>query len=432
MPQTPGTPPRRGLRAFLLDLFASPWVPAALAVLAPVGGFWAAVQLDPIKQSVAALFPPLRTDTVFGPHIAFAVLVLILLGLGIGWVVHRYADAKKIAEKQKEIVAAQGKLESLQQRLQKQITYAQALGLDRALDEFRESIEGAFDAFLLVAASSRRHERHQVVRAIRVVLGYFASFCRAIDQAGPGSVYTAALLLFHGREELNAMEPAERNALLTEPAFYFYNELSVDPGQLSGVLEQRQELSTSTLHRISRGAHDVAPPPQAGPPAQSGEGADRPVAGKHAEWDIDPTAASVVLPVPDPERARVADGGTTFWGCLPGAPCSALTRSGHELFESIARVHEWMEKNSSLGQNVRLRLMQFFSPTGPGATVQSFLTVPIVHEKQLLGVVSITRATPGLLADGRDRIVVNAASPLLHFLAFLIACYKAAARRKEG
>jgi len=376
---------------------ASPWVAAALAVGAPLAGFWAGTQGAAIHDAVSLIAwlqpPPWQ---LLGVPAVFWVLVGIIAVLGLAWVVHKYADAANVNDRQMAVV------EMFEQ--------ATRLGLSRGLNALRESVERAHYAYLVATldgarGNDRARRRTRLEESIRQVLGHMALFARELDAAPSSTTYSAAIYIFHSSARLRAMPDADRELLLGRERFVFYDELPRDPAQISGVLEMRPELSTRALD-----TEGFAP---------------------------DPTSPQIVLPVPRPDNGFATVGGRERWKGLPGAPYTALTQKAVP-FESIEAVVNWIDAHADLTAATRQRLLSQFDYSTPGHgrnEVRSFLPLPIVMPAQveeqqaqrvLVGVAVIQSSAANLLAGHRHETFANVGTPFLVYLASLVVDYLAA------
>jgi hypothetical protein len=362
----------------LRQVLAHPLVPAILAIVAPVAGFWVALRNQEIKEALATLSVPIPAQ-VLGIDGSLFVFVALLVALGLGFAAHKWAEANAIAERQA--------------MLEENIRVMATLGVERAAQQFREAVHDSFSPATLAFAPAVTGE--QLARAIRIVLGNLAVFAKELDLAPRSTAYSCSLMLYWPRSQLLALSE-ERRATLMKRAV-FAKHLPRDPAQLAGVLELRRELSTSTE-----------------------------LGGR----EPDPSTPEIVLPV---NASTFSKGPARHkYAVLPGAPYSAATRQ-FAVFRTIEAIMAWCEHDADFSAGLRTDIRDFFE-RGPGRTVKSVATIPVLSPGEadaqggVLGVIALQRSSPNILPAGRHQIFMPIATPLVLFVAQLLIAYRASGR----
>lgn len=383
--------PDAGFAVVARNALSHPIFPALLSLLAPLAGLWVAAHNDTIRDSVARAIPT-ATWVLGGASGDVWIFVLLLVILGAGFALHKWAEAAKNSANQKALeIGFRSRQEDLGQNialLKESISVVATLGMDRVVDQFQTVVRHSYPAGTVAFAASPSKE--ELAASIRVVLGNLALFARELDVAPGKAEYSAIVLLFHSRDSVEAMTKDARDALLKNRAFEMHSLW--DLPQLQGVLECSPELSTS---------------------GNAGN--------KHG---MDPTTPQIVFPVPKVYKSSAGNGRTRYM-VLPGAPYSAATGS-YALFSSIRALEDWCEREADLTDALRGDISRYFAD-GPGSAIKSFITIPLTISEgealKVVGVVAIQRSTLGILPGGRHLVFVPIVEPFLLFLSQLVARY---------
>ena len=355
------------IKKFFISIFASPITAAALAVAAPLAGFWVAVRNQSIRDSINERIPTLdKVDfEIFGLNADASVFVVIILVFVIGFALHKAAEASKARERH--------------QLLDKEIQVVATLGLERAADDFLDAIRFSYPTVILNALAEKPDEG-DLIKAIKLVLGKTATFVGRWMPLHHRPNMAVQCLSFIHRKVLKISRM--RNVPTCSRIMFLKNMILI----LKNCVEC---LSCIQSFR---------PRPQ----ETDGGGVRR-----------------IILPVPEADQifstAVAKDGGQRF-KVLPGAAYSAALGK-HAIIRNRNDLQDWCE-NADYEDQVRQAILRYFT-TGNGKEVKSFLTLPLYRlslsigdKPALLGVLSIERSTEGLLPGQREKVFVPISSPL--------------------
>jgi hypothetical protein len=361
----------------LRRLLAHPLIPGILALGAPLAGFWVAIRNDAIKAALDVYLQTLNVPpTILGVDANLFIFLLFLTLLGAGFALHRWADAALASKRQGQ--------------LERNIRVIATLGIERAAEQFREAIQGSFDAATVAFVDTAT--RTQLAAAIRIVIGNLAVFAKELDGAAKTTAYSCSLMIYWSQEKLLAMSPKRLEALQARAVFR--DHITTEPRQLAGMLELRRELTTSTV-----------------------------LAGK----EPDRLAQELVLPVVAPTFLMTGRG--RKYKVLPGAPFSAATRE-FCVFRSIADLLAWCEQDADFSDGLRQEIANYFA-TGPGKNVKSFAAIPILAsasdggEAPVIATLALQCSRAQILPAERHEIFMQIVTPFLLLIALLLATYLA-------
>ncbi len=231
-------------------------------------------------------------------------------------------------------------------------------------------------SFLVAArASGRTAKETDIISAVQAVLASVLYLAREFDDGGPGTVYSANVMVYHDAEMLRRNNPGKLEELQKGLVFF---EQGAGAESLAGLLELMPEFSM------------------------------RLAANGGAELDADTPV--IVLPVP----AQRNDGHKVTF--LPGAPEAFCSEIGYAGYEDTSTLADWCRTNSALRPKVADDVEAYFSPSGGGAAIKSFTSLafgePSVGEEkaysQPVGILNLHSNRTEFLGEarrGRDLFV---------------------------
>lgn len=222
----------------------------------------------------------------------------------------------------------------------------------------------------------------QVEEAIRNVIGAILETARDFDQGGDSS-YCGNIMLW--RENGDSIEAAS--------PIHIVNYVKGDP-QVSGLLELIPELSTTT------------------------EGNER--------YDKDLSIKSIILQIPS-DASPVHDKEMNLrYPLLPGAPLAFINKV-FVSYESISKLHEWIDTKCGLEARAISKIKSYFSH-GDGKSIRSFCSIPILLPTKdantgtanPIGILNLHSAEEGILQDNGQTLFAPLLEPFLMLLSLLL------------
>ncbi|MDA8119375.1 MAG: hypothetical protein M0Z85_04845 [Gammaproteobacteria bacterium] len=345
---------KNNLRAF--GLF--PLVPFLASVAGVLAGLLGAIYA---RGSGGLEKSPPFTWLPVNEHVVWFWALVIIFALLFGLATWAPASAAS-----KEI----GELRKIQENLERVV---RTMPPDGFLNRFETYCNKSF--LVAAQASGRNAKEADIISAVRAVLASVLYLAREFDDGGPGTVYSANVMVYHDAETLRRNNPGKLNELQKGLVFF---EQGAGAESLAGLLELVPEFSM------------------------------RLVANGGAERDADTPA--IVLPVP----AQRNDGHKVTF--LPGAPEAFCSEIGYAGYEDTSTLADWCRTNSALRPKVADDIEAYFSPSGGGAAIKSFTSLafgkPSVGEEeadsQPVGILNLHSNRTEFLGEarrGRDLFV---------------------------
>ncbi|MEQ9398133.1 MAG: hypothetical protein RJQ04_03105 [Longimicrobiales bacterium] len=292
---------------------AVPWFATVLLVFA---GFFGGLY----SQEIRGAFPFVRGpyEGIEGAAVGF--WVTFLLGMAL-LLIQQYQREQTRAESQTE-------LEGAVLALQESIRTTPPVGFMIEWGEFFRVAQVAFQMTgSTTATTPAGPEAAFLQRSCRTILGAVAALAAKYDDR-EGSRYAANVMLFH---------PSGTSS----PFGQFPLAKFRCPGEATGVLELRRELSASTD-------------------------------GEPDEEDTD--IQEFCLELPDRAKVKVGDEDVDLWRVLPGAPMAAVTGLPDYL-EDVGTIGTWCRGHGDFLRETQDEIVRYFRDETP--TIASFVSIPL-------------------------------------------------------
>lgn len=357
---TPGSV-KNFLRAFGLFPFV-PFVASIVGVLAGLLGAIYASGPGGLEKSPPFTWLPVNE------HVAWfwSLVIVFALLFGLATWAPASAASKEIAELRKLSNDTKKAQESLVEANVRLEWVMRTMPPDGFLNRFETYCK---KSFLVAAQANRRNAKEEdIISSVQAALASVLYLAREFDDGGPGTVYSANIMLYHDAEILRRNNPDRLKELQSRLVFF---EQNARAESLAGLLELRPEFS---MRVAGRGG---------------------------AEPDADTPV--IVLPVP----AQRNDGyKVTF---LPGAPEAFCSEIGYAGYEDTSTLATWCRQNSALRSTIADDVEHYFSQAGPGAAIKSFTSLafgkPTVGEKEAdnrpVGILNLHSSQTAFLGKAR-------------------------------
>lgn len=331
----------RRVRAAFIAICTRSLFPAFVAFVGALAGLAASVYSSELKAAIPLLRKIDTWSTVSGDAIMAGVLFLAFFVL---YALQQSAKNMQEADARKALFAETERLKQLVARLE-------TLPPDGFLQQFQSLYQGV--AKLQPVAFNADATPDDAASALRSILKSIAALAHKFDNAPDGS-YTANLMVCHSASYLRSLNNTQRDSL--EQRLIFCPELpSPKLAGLRAVLTMVPEISSD-----------------------------------FDETSLASQVPSIVLPIPLSTAVDLGPELGVRSKLIPGAPFAAVTHR-YAAFDSIRAMLDWCRNRSDTTRETLSELTAFFH-NGQGATVKSFISIPICV------VVPAHNAPPDLLA----------------------------------